>query len=70
MATGEVESRELREQDHFRHFSRAVHEAIQNAEEEELRDGEGAWFTVGLELHITKQSPGWADGYKVVLTKQ
>lgn len=69
MATGEVDSRDLREQNHFRQLNRAIHRAIQAADEE-LDVGEGAWFTVGLEIHVTRESPGWADGYKVVLTKQ
>jgi hypothetical protein len=68
MPIGEIGPSDLREQDHFRHWKRAVHEAIQAADEE-LEPGEGAWFTVGLELHITRESPGWADGYRVVLTK-
>ena len=70
MATGEIEAGELREQNHFVQFNRAIHRAIQAAELEELERDEGAWFTVGLEIHVTRQSPGWADGYKVVLTKQ
>ena len=69
MPIGEVESSELREQDHFTQWNRAVHRAIQEAETTDLEPREGAWFTVDLQLHITRQSPGWADGYKAVLTK-
>ncbi len=69
MPIGEVTAADLREQSHFRHWSRAVHEAIQKAEVEDLEVGEGAWFTVDLKLHITRQSPGWADGYIVELKK-
>ncbi|MGH3085199.1 MAG: hypothetical protein ACRDNP_14330 [Gaiellaceae bacterium] len=66
MPIGEVEASELREQNHFRHLNRAIHKAIQAADEEV--DAEGAWYTVELQLHVIKKSPGWVDGYKVVLT--
>jgi hypothetical protein len=66
MPIGEVESADLREQNHFRHWKTAMHRAIQDADPE-LPD-EGAWFTVELQAHIVKSSPGWVDGYRVVLT--
>lgn len=67
MPTGEIGPSDLREQNHSRHWNRAVHNAIQAAEQE-MEDGAEQWYTVELQLHITKQSPGWADGYKAVLT--
>jgi hypothetical protein len=66
MPIGEIESSELREQDHFRQFNRAIHKAVQAAEEE--LDADGTWYTVELQLHVIQKSPGWVDGYKVVLT--
>jgi hypothetical protein len=47
-------------------LNRAIHRAVQAADDE-LGD-DGAWFTVELQLHIIKQSPGWVDGYRAVLT--
>jgi hypothetical protein len=66
MPIGEIVSSELREQDHFRQFNRAIHKAVQAADEE-LGD-EGAWYTVELQVHVIHRSPGWVDGYRVVLT--
>jgi hypothetical protein len=69
MPQGEIEAFELREQDHFRHLNRALHRAIRQASAE-LKVGERGTFALGLELVIKRENPGWADGYKVVLTKK
>jgi hypothetical protein len=70
MPLGEIEAFELREQDHFRHFNRALHRAIQDATQQGLAVGERATFAVEVQISITRENPGWADGYKVVLTKK
>lgn len=73
MPQGEIDSAELREQDHSRHWNRALHRAIQDAVENDLAPGASATYDVQLQFNITREKnpgEGWADGYKVVLTKQ
>lgn len=66
MPQGEIHAEELREQDHFRNWNRALHRAIRDAEKG-MEVGETAKFTVEVQVSVTRENPGWADGYIVVL---
>ena len=72
MPQGEIESFELREQDHSRQWNRALHRAIQDAVQSDLALGESATYTVQLQFNVTREEnpgEGWVDGYRAVLTK-
>lgn len=66
MPEGRISAEELREQDHFKNWNRALHRAIRDAEKG-MKVGETQTFTVEVQVSVTRENPGWADGYIVVL---
>ena len=49
--------------DHHKHFNKALQDAV-NAEREE------GIFEVTVLVSVKHNSPGWVDGYKVILSRR
>jgi hypothetical protein len=70
VGVGEAEGGEhlYQTNDHAQKWGEALNKAIEDAERKGLIRPDGRDFDVRKVVTLKRRSPGWVDGYKIVLT--